>query len=925
PGVFYYDFHLLCGADLNFTEIEFFIPGESGTFTSKKAGYIYPVRDQDIKTNKYVFSFTLERGEEKTFYMKFRTNDLMILGLTLYSYEKFIEDDHESQILYGLYYGILGIMIVYNLVLFIFLGDRAYLYYVLFVFFLALNQLQENGLYNEYIRPLTRNWLEIETYYVITGALIFFVVKFATSFLMSRKYVPVLHKVSCLFLLYGALLILLGFFLPSSILDPVTSSAFVAIALGGLALGIICLLKGNRAAKYYLIAFAFSPFGVLISNLSAYNLIPYSNLALNSDQIGNVFMVVLFSIALAYRYRLLRKEKEKAERINLEQTNFFINLSHEIKTPLTLISNYLEKYIHTHGITEELSIVKRNIDKLLRDMVNFFDVLKFKKRMVTYDHSQVIHLSDFLRKHTALFTDIASTNGITLYTRIEENVYLKADPLAMERVINNLLENAIKFNRPEGSIEIVLQSIDGNLRLSISNTGLQIDKHQKENIFIPYYQVSHKKYNIQGIGMGLAIVKNIIDSLKGEIGVRNNDEEGCTFFITLKRCIPGKTDLIAETQPSVPLQEPSPVNPEIEYGQQLEKDRETVLVVEDNRDMLHLLFAKMKTRYNVLTAVNGKEALNVLEHGPLPEVIVSDIMMDDMDGYELLEHVSRNEEYKDIPFIFITARATIDEKLKGLHEGAIDFIYKPFMLDELVSKIDSILRYRNLQKEHYEKEKFASLGMLMGGISHEIFNPLSGITGPLDNIRKIVNKAGLAKDEKIQKHFAFIYQSVEKIEKIIRNIRALYYENKLEKEPVDLEKIVKSVIEEQKVKPGRSVRFQLDIDKEIQVQGNTYALHHILGNLISNALDAVEDGGTIGISLEKENGGKILRVTDNGMGIERKDLGKLFNAFYTTKDDMNRLGLGLHIVKVLVMKMDWDIRVSSTKGKGTSFTILIRE
>ena len=152
-------------------------------------------------------------------------------------------------------------------------------------------------------------------------------------------------------------------------------------------------------------------------------------------------------------------------------------------------------------------------------MVNFFDVLKFTRGKQVYDHSQVVDLSDYLEKQAALFQSLSAKRGITLAVSVEKEVYLKADPSAVERILNNLLENALKYNRDHGSIEAGLKTRGGKIKLTIANTGETIEEAQKENIFTPYYQLSQKKAGRQGIGMGLSIVKSVVDSLGGAIEV----------------------------------------------------------------------------------------------------------------------------------------------------------------------------------------------------------------------------------------------------------------------------------------------------------------------------------------------------------------------------------------------------------------------
>ncbi|MBN2078522.1 MAG: response regulator [Spirochaetes bacterium] len=612
------------------------------------------------------------------------------------------------------------------------------------------------------------------------------------------------------------------------------------------------------------------------------------------------------------------------EEMDQQKSNFFINLSHEIKTPLTLILNYMNVHIERHGVTDELDIIKRNIDKLLSDMINFFDVLKFERGINLYDHDTIIDLSEIMRQKVDLFQSMAYRSGITITTDIEPGLYTKADSLAVERIANNIIENAIRYNRENGTIEVALSSENDSIRLTVSDSGVGIDGKQLKHIFEPYFQISHDKRNIQGIGMGLSLVKSIVDSLEGRIEIKSEPSEGTAFSIILKRYRLREGDAVSRELLSVRPLDVSTRRGDIGGVDASVPGNYTVLVVEDNRDLLRLMHDRLRARYNVVAAVNGRDALDRLQGMDPPDVIISDVMMDEMDGYEFFDRITAVESLRDVPFIFLTAKSRVDDSIEGLRRGAIDYIYKPFVMEELISRIDSLLRYRELKKKVYEKDKYASLGMLLGGISHEIFNPLSGITGPMQNLRKTIEEAGIGNDGLIEKYLNQIEESVEKIEGIVGSIRILYSEKHLEKKPVPLSETVNGIVEQFKKNIHGSVEIETDLPPGLAIMANEEALAQILTNLIANAVDALDGEGRIIITARQSGESTVVTIEDNGRGIPGEELNKLFNAFYTTKEVNRGVGLGLNIVKNLVMKLGWDIDVTSEPGKGSTFTITAR-
>jgi signal transduction histidine kinase/DNA-binding NarL/FixJ family response regulator len=376
-------------------------------------------------------------------------------------------------------------------------------------------------------------------------------------------------------------------------------------------------------------------------------------------------------------------------------SDFFINIAHETKTPLTLIANYLDKFIKSHGNFEEINIVKYNIDKLTSDMINFLDAQKLEKGQLIYDHSLITNFSEILDAKIVIFQKTADNKNIMINKKVQDMIFIKADPYAVERIINNLLLNAVKYNKDNGVIEIHLSASDKEIEFAVRDTGIGISREHLQNIFEPYYQITNEKRNIQGIGMGLHITKNIIESIGGKIEVESEYNEGSVFKVTLIR-----HRLLDNDKPEVFSDFLLPVN-DINIKickEEYVENKKNVFLVEDNIRMVSYLFENLNGKYNVFYALNGRDALNKIKKIPKPDIIISDIMMDVMSGYEFREETAKNDMYKGIPFLFLSAKSSIEERIKGLEKGAIDFIGKPFIMEELSAKINSILNNHADQK-----------------------------------------------------------------------------------------------------------------------------------------------------------------------------------------------------------------------------------
>ena len=411
---------------------------------------------------------------------------------------------------------------------------------------------------------------------------------------------------------------------------------------------------------------------------------------------------------------LLQKVKERTKELELaneQKTNAFVNLAHETKTPLTLINNSLDDYITTYGETEELKVIRHGIEKLNKDIVNFFDLERITKGMEIYNHHQISNFSDILSDIVELFKRYSAKKKIVINSKIEPNIVVEADPTALARIANNLIENAIKYTNELGHISIHLEAHNERVYLTIRDTGIGILPAFHEQIFDPYYQINREKSNFQGMGLGLPIVKKVVQSLSGCINIESDPaiSTGTKVIVMLSQStMPIASNTIDKTQFQTSLYDIDEVEiPNVPYTE----TKKSILLVEDNKAMISFLAKRLSVSYNISFAVNGSEALKKIKNAEiLPDLILSDVMMDKMDGYEFVKILLNQDRYKHIPIIFLTAKTGSIDKLKGLKLGAIDFISKPFSFEELSQKIETVL-------DSISKQQFALLNVSLAALN----------------------------------------------------------------------------------------------------------------------------------------------------------------------------------------------------------------
>jgi signal transduction histidine kinase len=659
------------------------------------------------------------------------------------------------------------------------------------------------------------------------------------------------------------------------------------------------------------------------------------NYPMRETYLGAGISVLVYAFALAVKFNNEYKELHylknnletqvkirtgELEIANNQKTSAFINLAHEIKTPLTILNNSIEKITKNLGDNEELKEIRYSVRRLLQDTTNFMDAEKLQKGMIFYDHSFKVDVSTVLSLKIDTFKKLAENRKISLVKNITSDCHVKADPFAIDRIINNVLDNAIKYNKDNGSVSVMLLKSDDHIKLIVQDTGIGISEEQQKSIFNPYFQVSHTKRNLQGMGMGLFITAQIVKELSGSIVVESILNKETSFIITLPllenetiQNDPEYTELLSH-----PIE--TPIYENISDSL-ITPVQNTILIVEDNLSLLHFLKKNFLEYYNILVATNGKEALQKMENNYYkPDIIICDIMMDEMDGIELLKKVRTNETAMNAtPFLLLTARTSKTDIIEGLKFGAIDYIGKPFSMELLFAKVKNILENINLKKEYYRKERYYTIGMLSASIAHEIMNPLMSIQGSIEIINECFSEIGF-KDETISEAMGYIRIGTDRIEQTVDTIRMLYSPDSYSLQETntynEIEKLFYLI---KKDFPVTKVKLVNNINRNFYIQTNKIAFSHIITNLISNSVHSINDSGEIAISSIDNADEKTIIIADNGCGIPKAYHHRIFEPAFTLKNKGHGTGMGLFIIKEICTKLKIRIYFESEINQGTSF------
>jgi len=479
------------------------------------------------------------------------------------------------------------------------------------------------------------------------------------------------------------------------------------------------------------------------------------------------FIYRIFSIRLKEKnaIRTANMEKEKLEEINQTKMDFFTSVSHELKTPLSLIMAPL-KYISQHQellpeSSERLEMAIKNTNK----MVGLIDELITFNKIESGDFQFYIQKDNplvFIENIAQLFKENAAEKSISLYIHCENNdEEVWFSPSYVEKITNNLLSNAIKFTLPGGRVFInaaITDNPDGYtyLRIEVKDTGIGIVKEELDNIFDKYYQTKRgHNLNSKGWGIGLALVKKFTTVHKGNITVESEPGKGTCFVVNLNVSesafsIQNKTTTksLEQYKFSTPYLEQVRTNTSLTDRDT--ESRHSILFVEDNVELLKFLSDVFASKYNIYLAENGVEALAIAHKYPI-DLVVSDVMMEEMDGNTLCRNLKNDLSTSHIPVILLTAKTDTDDVIKGYESGAEVYVPKPFDPNILELQVKNIIQVKQIQREKIGKAMGADVeSASLSKFDKEFINKLNElIENNIDNndfsISDITQSLGLSR------------------------------------------------------------------------------------------------------------------------------------------------------------------------------------
>ena len=774
----------------------------------KRTGADYPRRVKEIKEWWNLNRVQLDVKPEETLEIIARIKGTqfglspqinMVLRDPIYQHYQPLFNRHTFFVKFLL--GIVFISLIYHFLMFIYLKSKVYGWFSLWLTFTLITIMLavDVGLLSEYvIGNLPKSRLSI---WLFSANCIWFTFWFfGRSFINTKSKFPKLDKwivglCAALFLemLINLILVNLG---SDTIRNQTSGIHYMLLGLFtlcGLVLAIVLAFKKDRLAKYFGVGAIFATLAPFLGGLWVNGII---KLPIDPYVWGIFLQIIAYSFGLAYRQQqqnkafrnaqlqLVEAEKSKNEIQRMKdldelKSKFFANISHEFRTPLSLIKGPLDLAEQSSANKDNvvmdssaIDVIKRNANRLqnLVDQLLELSQLESGKVQLNQTDKDII---DTIRPLLASFNTIAEQKqidfSINLSTNSIEGLF---DAEKMETIIYNILSNAFKYTPQNGKVFFNLQHTENQLTISIQDSGIGLTQDEIKHIFDRFYRVEGSEE--KGSGIGLALAKELVDLHNGTIEVQSKKDEGSTFTFSLPY-----QSTIAKTKEVRPVSIMSDTASTLSEMEQEESDSKLplALIVEDNKDLQNHIKEIIQRECHVIIANNGLEGEELaLQH--TPNIIISDIMMPKKDGNELCKSLKTNVRTSHIPIILLTAKAGQESKMEGLTHGADAYITKPFDPDELIVRVQNLLKLREkIWKQFKSIDSSTVSDLSLSSMDDRFFQEvLNVIYENLDNenlsVEHLAKEVGFSRSQLHRKLKALINKSANQLIRETRLNRA---------------------------------------------------------------------------------------------------------------------------------------------------------
>jgi signal transduction histidine kinase len=675
---------------------------------------------------------------------------------------------------------------------------------------------------------------------------------------------------------------------------------------------------------------------------------------------------VAAAIANADAYESERHRADALLQLDRAKTEFIANVSHEFRTPLTLMLGPLADMLSAPGAVQGrqrdvVESVSRNARRLLKLVNNLLQFSRLEAGRAE-PHLQATDLVGLTNDVASMFRAAIEGAGLSLVVDCEPlDAAVPVDRQMWETIVANLLSNAFKFTF-SGRITVRLRQENGAVVLSVRDTGTGIARADLPRLFDRFHRGTNLRgRTFEGSGIGLALVRELVKLHGGSIDVTSEEGQGATFRvvvpITVSVAFPEPDDdrryvteeYVAEAEQWLPLDGPPASTPEVTAAR--------ILLVDDNADLRRYVSDLLGADYTVVTVPTAADALRALATNTF-HLVITDVMLPGLDGFGLVHRLRRDPATALIPIVMLSARDGEDARIEGIAAGVDDYIVKPFSGGELRARVRNYLALakarqqrslidheRRVEAESNESRLTTALAELeashealrrvdqhksefLATLGHELRTPLA----PIRTATEILRLSGPENERQrwarsvLERQVRFLASLVDDLLDVTRIARGKIF---LQRAPVDISEIVQTAVEANRTLiDGYRHRLEVSIESAIVVNGDRLRLVQVISNLLNNAAKYTDSGGTLRISATVRGSDAVITVADDGVGMTPELVDKVFELFMQGDRSHERtqagLGIGLTLARRLVELHGGTIAASSEGlGRGSEFVVTL--
>lgn len=689
--------------------VDLYYRDENQQWVHKMAGRNFPFDLRDRDHNNVTFEFPIFGDEIQTLYWRFENAGTVTLPIGISTEEGFSEKIRADFALKTLFFGFMLAMILYNLSIALSIREPGYAYYIGFQLVIVAQQFVSNAYGLQYLWPNSpiQNGLDFNA---LTLAIVFFPFLFFQHYIGTATLAPRMHRTISWLIWSQGLIILV---LPFAAIDDIVRVNLISLEvqfmiLTLLGLGCWMIFKGSREARYFTAAWLAMVISLIVQSMAHQGIIPFNTLTTNLDEMFPALEAAILSLGLAKRIQRIRDEKIAAEQELLDnqlatiealkkadslKDEFIAHVSHELRTPITSMIGMADQVINKeqpnlnpHSI-KQLEIIKHSGHRLSHLVNDIIDIAAIKRNQLKLEQ-KAVNLATVANTVCSLVEPLIEEKDVRLSSKIPSNLPLAyADESRIHQVLFNLVLNAIKFTE-KGEISISAFSDGDRIQLEVSDTGVGIQEQDQQRIFENFEQADNTQ---MGSGLGLAISKKLIELHGGKIELRSQLQKGSVFSFTLPVAVDIETGPSSSPASPITLAEGRDTQSTLELPQlSADPNRRTLLVVDDEHSNLQLLHEYLHEDFNLLLAEHAEKAFRLLAEHKV-DLVLLDVMMPDINGYEFCKRVRLSKNAAILPIIMLSARTRNEDKLAGFEAGANDYLNKPFYREELLARINAQL------------------------------------------------------------------------------------------------------------------------------------------------------------------------------------------------------------------------------------------